>query len=93
MNVFSSYSLWLIFLPQDKCSKDKVMLACRQVGASDLTVLAWADRETVFGVTDSPECGGWEEYGTTNTCSGNVVQVIVCSPVWLLGRKAVPQEY
>ena len=47
------------------------MLACRRVHASFLTVLAWADRATVFGVTDSPLCGK----GKTNFCSGHVVQV------------------
>ena len=45
------------------------MLACRQVGASELTVLAWADKATVFGVTDKPECG--------HHCPGKIVEVIV----------------
>ena len=45
------------------------MLACRPVGSSNLTVLAWADRITVFGVTDRPYCG--------DSCSGQVAQVIV----------------
>ena len=44
------------------------MLACRPVGASKLTVLAWADRATVFGVTDRPKC----KY----SCSGHVAQVM-----------------
>ena len=44
------------------------MLACRQTGASVLTVLAWADRATVFNVTDSPLC--------QDSCSGHVVQVM-----------------
>ena len=44
------------------------MLACRRVGAAFLTVLAWADRATVFGVTDSPNC--------QDSCSGHVVQVM-----------------
>ena len=44
------------------------MLACRRAHASFLTVLAWADRATVFGVTDSPDC--------KDSCSGHVVQVM-----------------
>jgi len=51
---------------QGKCTRDKIMLACRPVGASKLTALAWADRATVFGVTDSPRC--------RYSCSGRVVQ-------------------
>ena len=47
------------------------MLACRQVGSPELTALAWAERATVFGVTDKPVCGN------SDTCSGNVVQVIL----------------
>ena len=43
------------------------MLGCRPVGASKLTALAWADRATVFAVTDSPVC--------SYSCSGHVVQV------------------
>ena len=53
---------------QGKCTGDKIMLACRPVGASDLRVLAWADRATVFGVTDEEACN--------EHCSGNVVEVI-----------------
>jgi len=49
---------------QGKCTGAKIMLACRPVGASKLTVLAWADRATVFGVTDSPKC--------RSSCSGHV---------------------
>jgi len=51
---------------QESCTGDNIMLACRQVGSTVLTALAWADRATVFGVTDSPYCGDY--------CSGNVVQ-------------------
>ena len=51
------------------------MLGCRQVGSSNLTVLAWADRATVFSVTDRPYC--------KDSCSGNVVQVIVLFTCWL----------
>jgi len=51
---------------QGKCTGDKIMLACRRIGASFLTALAWADRATVFGVTDSAMC--------TDSCSGHVVQ-------------------
>ena len=47
------------------------MLACRQVGSPELTALAWAERATVFDVTDKPVCGN------SDTCSGNVVQVIL----------------
>ena len=53
------------------------MLACRRVGASELTVLAWADRTTVFGFTDEQNCGIELRDGSLPDCSGNVVQVIV----------------
>ena len=54
------------------------MLACRKVGASELTALAWADRATVFGVTDSPMCGNTmtKDFKTINSCNGQVVQVM-----------------
>merc|ERR1712157_107469 len=51
---------------QEQCAGSKIMLACRPVGSSNLTVLAWADRITVFGVTDRPYCG--------DSCSGQVGQ-------------------
>ena len=54
---------------QGKCPRDKIMLACRRVGSKVLTALAWADKATVFGVTDSPSC--------RTRCSGKVVQVNV----------------
>ena len=62
------------------------MLACRPVGSSKLTLLAWADRATVFGVTDRQDCGCVTDRKivlekchlptNTNSCSGHVVQVI-----------------
>ena len=48
------------------------MLACRQVNSTVLTVLAWADKATVFGVTDNPNCGNTGQPG----CSGKVDQVM-----------------
>jgi len=51
---------------QGKCTGDKIMLACRQAGAAALTTLAWADKATVFGVTDSPQC--------RKSCLANVAQ-------------------
>ena len=56
---------------QGKCTQDNIMLACRRVGATVLTALAWADKATPFGVTDDAEC--------KNSCSGNVVQVSQCT--------------
>ena len=66
--VLELFSLKFIFLLQGKCTGAKIMLACRPVGASKLTVLAWADRATVFGVTDSPKC--------RSSCSGHVDKVM-----------------
>ena len=48
------------------------MLACRRVNSTVLTVLAWADKATVFGVTDNPNCGNTGQPG----CSGKVDQVM-----------------
>merc|ERR1712226_51743 len=55
---------------QGYCNKDKIMMACRYYGASELTSLAWADRATVFGVTDYQACGTY----SSDDCYGNVVQ-------------------
>ena len=42
------------------------MMACRRVGTNEFDVLAWADKHTVFRVTDNDHC--------RNKCNGNVVQ-------------------
>ena len=54
---------------QRKCSLDKVMMACRKVGSNVLTVLAWAERETIFQVTDEPSCC---DDLLDGNCKGNV---------------------
>lgn len=59
----TDYSIELI---EGYCNKDKIMMACRPYGASELTTLAWADRATVFGTTDSYYCYDY--------CYGNVVE-------------------
>lgn len=51
---------------EHSCYFDKVMMACRKLGETMLKVLAWADRRTVFGATDHPDC--------KEKCLGNVTQ-------------------
>lgn len=51
---------------QAKCSKKKVLMACKRVGSTVFNVLAWADKSTVFGTTDRARC--------RLSCKGNIAQ-------------------
>ena len=53
-------------IQSNKCSKKKVLVGCKKVGSKVLDVLAWADNNVVFGMTDSSLC--------QFSCNGNVAQ-------------------
>ena len=82
---------------KEGCSALKVMMACYQEGEDKVTLLAWSDREDVFGVTDDKHCGvhgnfkywyrwkhGWRHHEKEEYCDQRKCQRGACDidPGW-----------
>ena len=82
---------------KEGCSALKVMMACYQEGEDKVTLLAWSDREDVFGVTDGNDCGvhgnfkywykwkhGWRHHEKEEYCDQRKCQRGACDidPGW-----------